>query len=91
MFHIQELYSSALELVAKDSKYASVYHANSAACHLALGDSKQAVQHCTHALEIDGDYVKALMRRSTAYESLDELEKALEDAKKVSKQLESKF
>lgn len=83
LFQVQEFYSSALALVPKDSKHASVYHANSGACHLALGSSKQAVDQCTCALEIDGSYVKALMRRSTAYENLDELEKALDDAKKV--------
>ncbi|GMH32878.1 hypothetical protein BSKO_00712 [Bryopsis sp. KO-2023] len=78
-----ELYSDALALVPGDSTESSVYHANRAACQLALSNFSEAIQDCTRALEVNGNYVKALMRRSSAYEKLDELEKALEDAKKV--------
>lgn len=38
---------------------------------------------CTSALAIDGSYVKAYMRRASAYEQSDDLERALADYKKV--------
>lgn len=75
---------SALELVPEKSKEAAIYNANCAACHLAIEHYNEAVQDCTNALNIDGSYVKALMRRCAAYEALGDVEKALEDAKKVS-------
>lgn len=78
------MYLSALELVPADSKEASIYHANCAACHLAIGHYKEAVQDCSSALGINESYVKALMRRCAAHEALGDVEKALDDAKKVS-------
>ena len=38
---------------------------------------------CTSALAIDGGYMKAYMRRASAYEQSDDLERALADYKKV--------
>ena len=39
--------------------------------------------HCSDAIDLDPSYSKAYMRRSTAYESLDDLDNALADARKV--------
>jgi len=60
-----------------------VYFANRAACQLKLRQWGPAASDCTRALEVDPAYLKALLRRCTAYEELDDLEKALTDAKKV--------
>ena len=40
-------------------------------------------QESSAALELDPRYTKVLLRRSTAYETLDDLERALADAEKV--------
>lgn len=42
-----------------------------------------AVRTCSLALALDGGSVKALMRRSSAQEALDDVEAALADAQKV--------
>lgn len=65
------------------AKECAVYLANLAACDLKLKRSAEAVQHCTAALELQPNYTKALMRRAVAFEDLDDLDHALEDAKKV--------
>ena len=41
------------------------------------------MQDATAALQLEPGYVKALMRRSAAYEQLDDLEHALADSEKV--------
>lgn len=42
-----------------------------------------AAVDCTSALAIDGGYVKVYMRRASAYEASDDLERALADYKKA--------
>lgn len=42
-----------------------------------------SLQDCSAALDLHPQYAKALLRRSTAYEKLDDLERALADAQKV--------
>ena len=46
---------------------------------MALGKHRLVVEDCTEAIELDPRYVRALMRRSKAYESMDRLEDAVED------------
>lgn len=60
-----------------------MYHANLAACHLRTRHFEEAVQDSAAALELEPDYVKALLRRAAAYEELDDLEHALADSTKV--------
>lgn len=52
------------------TKARAVLNANIAACHLKLGEHKQAIEACTQALLDDPDYVKALQRRATCNETL---------------------
>jgi tetratricopeptide (TPR) repeat protein len=52
----------------------AVYFANRAACRLSLGQLEQAAADCSNALCIDAVYVKALLRRATAYERQGDLE-----------------
>lgn len=50
---------------------------------LCLQNIESAIQDCTHAIELDPDYLKAYIRRSKLYERNDKLDEALEDLKKV--------
>ena len=81
---MQAKYEEALQLAPEDAKkQRAVYHANLAACHLRTKHFEDAVQDSTAALELEPDYVKALLRRAAAYEELDDLEHALADSTKV--------
>lgn len=61
----------------------ATYYGNMAASQLKLQRYRDAIESCTSALEINGTYVKVLVRRSAALEEIDDLEHALTDAKKV--------
>jgi len=80
---LQVKYSEAAEAAPPGAKEVAVYFANRAACQLKLRQWGPAASDCTRALEVDPAYLKALLRRCTANEELDDLEKALTDAKKV--------
>ena len=80
---LQDEYTRALEVVHEDDPVRAVYFANRAACRLKLKHLEEAAQDCTHATNIDQSYLKAWIRRSQAYEQLNQYERALGDAKKV--------
>jgi len=56
---------------------------NKAACHLAQGDYEQVESDCTESLTVKPGYVKALHRRSKAYDALNKPREALTDLKAV--------
>ncbi|KAJ3622587.1 hypothetical protein Zmor_004483, partial [Zophobas morio] len=58
---------------------------NKAYCHIKLEDYKTAINDCTEALSHDPNYVRALQRRATAYESVDDLKSALNDLISITK------
>ncbi|KAL6782782.1 TPR3 [Auxenochlorella protothecoides x Auxenochlorella symbiontica] len=78
-----ELYTAALEVAPAEATQRAVYHCNRAACSLRLARHAEVVTDCSHALELDPTYGKALMRRAAAYEALDDLEHALLDFDKA--------
>jgi tetratricopeptide (TPR) repeat protein len=78
-----EEYDKALEVAPPDASQRAIYHANKAACLLALEDYKACIGCCSEALRVNPDYLKALRRKMTAHERLDELENAWADAKRV--------
>ena len=57
-----ELYTEAIQL---DSKMAAAY-SNRALVHLKLSQPEAAEADCTHALELEPNNAKALLRRATA-------------------------
>lgn len=61
----------------------SVYHCNRAATLLQLCRYEEAIEDCNIALLLNPKYVKALIRRMTAYEKTDRFEEALRDAKEA--------
>ena len=52
---------------------------------LAVCRFKEAVNECTNALEIDGVYAKALIRRAKAHEAMGHYKQALSDIQKANK------
>ncbi|XP_019962451.1 tetratricopeptide repeat protein 1 isoform X2 [Paralichthys olivaceus] len=61
----------------------SVLFSNRAAARLHLELKEQAISDCTRAIELNPDYVRALLRRAELYEQTDKLDEALDDYKKV--------
>jgi len=77
-----EEYTEAIDLAPLSNdfdKHRSVFYCNRAACCLELGRNEAAVEDCTRAIELDKTYIKALLRRSKAYDKLDQLEDSLAD------------
>ncbi|XP_056254051.1 tetratricopeptide repeat protein 1 isoform X2 [Seriola aureovittata] len=62
------------------SRERAVLFSNRAAARLHLD---QAISDCTRAIELNPDYVRALLRRAELYEQTEKLDEALEDYKKV--------
>ena len=54
-------------------------YANRGAIKKALELNQQAIYNCTKAIELNPDYLKALVRRAQLYEETDKLEDALKD------------
>jgi tetratricopeptide (TPR) repeat protein len=78
-----ECYTQALELSPKGHPNTAIYYANRGACRLMLGENDATVADCTSALEVQTDYVKALQRRSKAYDALGKKQAAFKDLEKV--------
>eukprot|EP00879_Flechtneria_rotunda_P005209 GHRR01005491.1.p1 GENE.GHRR01005491.1~~GHRR01005491.1.p1 ORF type:complete len:241 (+),score=82.59 GHRR01005491.1:199-921(+) len=83
-----QLYWQAIDQAPQGAQERAVYFCNAAACYLKKQMWQLAVEQCTQALKVNDAYFKALVRRSTALEQLDDLEHALADAQKV-KELDS--
>uniref|UniRef100_A0A8C6WRQ8 Sperm associated antigen 1 n=1 Tax=Neogobius melanostomus TaxID=47308 RepID=A0A8C6WRQ8_9GOBI len=60
-----------------------ILYSNRAACYLKEGNSKDCIQDCTKALELQPFSLKPLLRRAMAYESLERYRKAYVDYKTV--------
>ncbi|XP_032364233.1 tetratricopeptide repeat protein 1 isoform X7 [Etheostoma spectabile] len=61
----------------------SVLFSNRAAARLHLELKDAAISDCSRAIELNPDYVRALLRRAELYEQTEKLDEALEDYKKV--------
>lgn len=64
---------------------AALLRNNKAACHMVAKRFKEAVAECTAALEVQPEYLKALVRRSKAYEGLGQYKQALADLSTAAK------
>ncbi|XP_041658176.1 tetratricopeptide repeat protein 1 [Cheilinus undulatus] len=65
------------------SKERAVLFSNRAAARLHLDLKEKAISDCSRAIELNPDYVRALLRRAELYEQTEKLDEALEDYKKV--------
>lgn len=79
---IHQKYEKALELYSKalTCKKDPVFYCNRAACFAALDNLDRVIDDTTEALRMDKNYVKALNRRSKAYEMKENYTDALLDA-----------
>lgn len=74
-------YTAALDLEdVEDDDVTSACRCNRAACAVKLGRPRtEVIEDCTAALELKPGYVKALMRRSAAYEADEKFDEAIAD------------
>ena len=80
---MQDLYGDGLLLAPEGQQIRAVLFGNRAACYLELQSYKEAAKDCSNSIYIDGAYLKALHRRSKAYEGLDDMDHAMKDVEKV--------
>ena len=86
---VQDYYNQALEVVPPSAtSQKAVYYSNRAACYMRQEEYSLALIDCSAALDLNPSYVKALLRRATAYEALEDFEKALVDVQKVIQELD---
>ncbi|WBW73498.1 mitochondrial TOM complex TPR repeat subunit Tom70 [Schizosaccharomyces osmophilus] len=78
----QKEYPNAIDFYSQaiTCSHDPIFFSNRAACYSAIGDFEQVVKDTTEALKLDPTYVKALNRRSSAYEQLEKLDDALMDS-----------
>ncbi|KAJ1667935.1 TOM (translocase of outer membrane) complex component [Coemansia sp. RSA 1813] len=74
-------YSKAIELYTQALRFDQdpVFYSNRAACYAASNEHEKVISDCTNALNLEPQYVKALMRRAQAYESTDRFRDSLYD------------
>nr|XP_023689652.1 tetratricopeptide repeat protein 1 [Paramormyrops kingsleyae] len=64
-------------------KERAILFSNRAAARLHLDKNESAIADCTKAIELNPDYIRAILRRAELYEKTDKLDEALEDYKLV--------
>ncbi|XP_051903016.1 tetratricopeptide repeat protein 1 [Hippocampus zosterae] len=80
----EQSYTQALRLCPRPfSRERAVLFSNRAAARLHLERKDDGIADCSRALELNPDYVKALLRRAELYEQTEQLEKALDDYQAV--------
>ncbi|XP_015271336.1 PREDICTED: tetratricopeptide repeat protein 1 isoform X2 [Gekko japonicus] len=80
----EDSYAKALKVCpACYSTDRSVLYSNRAAARMKQDKKEAAIGDCSKALELNPDYIKALLRRAELYEKTEKLDEALEDYKNV--------
>ncbi|XP_048094102.1 tetratricopeptide repeat protein 1 [Alosa alosa] len=80
----EESYTAALHICPVScSKERSILFSNRAAARSHQDKKEEAIKDCTKAIELNPDYVRAILRRAELYEKTDKLDEALEDYKSV--------
>lgn len=75
-----ECYTEAIVVCPKEnSSELATFFQNRAAAFENLKNYREVIADCSRAIELNGNYVKALHRRAKAYELLEELKKCLHD------------
>lgn len=80
----EDIYSQALlKCPALYPKERAILYSNRAAARLKQDKTDPALTDCTKAIELNPDYIRALLRRAELYEKTDKLDEALADYKSV--------
>lgn len=79
------LYNEALHIDKNNKAVNAKLYFNKATVCAKLNQTKEAADACTKALELDENYVKALLRRAKCYTELGEFEDAVKDYEKLYK------
>ncbi|XP_048344413.1 tetratricopeptide repeat protein 1 isoform X2 [Sphaerodactylus townsendi] len=80
----EDSYAKALKVCpACYSTDRSVLYSNRAAARMKQDKKEAAIGDCSKALELNPDYIKALLRRAELYEKTEKLDEALEDYKNL--------
>lgn len=80
----EDSYGKALQICPACYKTErSVLYSNRAAARMKQDKKEVAITDCSIALELNPNYIKALLRRAELYEKTEKLEEALEDYKNV--------
>ncbi|XP_071445220.1 RNA polymerase II-associated protein 3-like isoform X2 [Hetaerina americana] len=74
-----DCYTKAIKAYPRDA----IFFANRGLCYLKLKDFERAERDCSTAISIDCSYVKAWLRRSSAWEGLGNVELAKRDLQRV--------
>lgn len=75
-----EMYSRAIYMCPLDDDHAeqmAVFYGNRSACYSATLEFDLVVADCSNALKLNENYLKVLMRRCQAYESLEKYDDAI--------------
>ncbi|WOH12108.1 hypothetical protein DCAR_0831607 [Daucus carota subsp. sativus] len=80
-----EQYDNALKLIPKTHPDRAVFHSNRAACLMQMKpiDYETVIAECTMALQVQPQFVRALLRRARAYEAIGKYEMALQDVQEL--------
>lgn len=78
-----QLYSDALQIDPNNASTNAKLYFNRATVSSKLGRLNEAVTDCSSALQLDENYVKALLRRAKCYMDLQQYEDAVHDYEKV--------
>lgn len=79
-----QIYSKAIVLCRSQlNDLRSILHANRAACHVSESEYTKAEDDCSISIELNPQYLKAILRRAQVREKLEKLSPALEDYKRV--------
>ena len=65
--------------ISSNLYHLSVLHSNRAACRLKIGDLTACIKDCNQSLEYNPKFVKSILRRAIAFESLENIKRAYED------------
>ncbi|XP_067422704.1 tetratricopeptide repeat protein 1 [Emydura macquarii macquarii] len=80
----EDFYKKALQVCpACYQKDRSVLFSNRAAARMKQDKTEAALSDCSKAIELDPNYIRALLRRAELYEKTEKLDEALEDYKTV--------
>ncbi|XP_066446579.1 tetratricopeptide repeat protein 1 [Eleutherodactylus coqui] len=80
----ENIYSQALlKCPAFYQKERAILYSNRAAARLKQDKTEAALRDCTKAIELNPDYIRALLRRAELYEKTDKLDEALADYQSV--------